>query len=102
MHGPDVAEVQRLLGVEDDGDYGPQTARAVADWKRARGVVPASRELDPLDTPAALVVSHSPFAWGVDGAHAVETAIALEAVAEIGLLTLALEPLVPPLPFGLP
>ena len=43
MHGPDVAEVQRLLGVDDDGDYGPETARAVADWKRARSVVPASR-----------------------------------------------------------
>ena len=49
MHGPDVAEVQRLLGVADDGDYGPETARAVADWKRARSVVPASRVLDPLE-----------------------------------------------------
>jgi peptidoglycan hydrolase-like protein with peptidoglycan-binding domain len=49
MHGPDVADVQRLLGVDDDGDYGPETARAVAGWKRARGVVPASRELDPLE-----------------------------------------------------
>jgi peptidoglycan hydrolase-like protein with peptidoglycan-binding domain len=49
MRGPDVAEVQRLLGVGDDGVFGPQTAGAVADWKRARGVVPASRELDPLE-----------------------------------------------------
>src|SRR4051812_16145600 len=49
MHGPDVAEVQRLLGVEDDGEFGPDTARAVGDWKRARGVVPASRDLDPLE-----------------------------------------------------
>jgi len=49
MHGPDVAEVQRLLGVADDGEFGPVTAGAVADWKRARGVVPASRELDPLE-----------------------------------------------------
>jgi peptidoglycan hydrolase-like protein with peptidoglycan-binding domain len=49
MHGPDVADVQRLLGVDDDGEYGPETARAVANWKRARGVVPASRELDPLE-----------------------------------------------------
>jgi peptidoglycan hydrolase-like protein with peptidoglycan-binding domain len=49
MHGPDVAELQRLLGVADDGQYGPDTARAVAGWKRARGVRPASGELDPLD-----------------------------------------------------
>src|SRR6476659_8638704 len=49
MHGPDVADVQRLLGVDDDGEYGPETARTVANWKRARGVVPASQELDPLE-----------------------------------------------------
>jgi hypothetical protein len=47
MRGRDVAEVQRLLGVEDDGDFGPETARAVAAWKRARGQKPASSELDP-------------------------------------------------------
>jgi hypothetical protein len=49
MHGLDVAEVQRLLGVADDGEFGPQTAHAVAAWKRARGMRPASKELDPLD-----------------------------------------------------
>jgi hypothetical protein len=49
MHGPDVAEVQRLLGVADDGVFGPETAHAVAGWKRARGVQPPSNELDPLD-----------------------------------------------------
>jgi hypothetical protein len=37
LHGPDVAEVQRMLGVEPDGIYGIVTAGAVVDWKRARG-----------------------------------------------------------------
>jgi hypothetical protein len=37
MRGPDVAEVQRLLGVDDDAIFGPVTAGAVAAWKRARG-----------------------------------------------------------------
>jgi hypothetical protein len=37
MHGRDVAEVQRLLGVDADGEYGPITAGAVAAWKRTRG-----------------------------------------------------------------
>ena len=49
MHGPDVAEVQRVLGVADDGEFGPDTARAVAGWKRARGARSASGELDPLE-----------------------------------------------------
>lgn len=49
MHGPDVAEVQRLLGVAADGEYGPVTASAVRGWKRARGVTPLTYALDPLD-----------------------------------------------------
>jgi hypothetical protein len=49
MHGRDVAAVQRLLGVDDDGEYGPITAGAAAAWKRSRGERPASRELDPDD-----------------------------------------------------
>jgi hypothetical protein len=49
MHGPDVAEVQRVLGVADDAEFGPDTARAVAGWKRARGARSASGELDPLE-----------------------------------------------------
>lgn len=54
MHGPDAAEVQRLLGIVDDGEYGPQTAGAVAAWKRSRGDRPASGELDPGDRRALL------------------------------------------------
>jgi peptidoglycan hydrolase-like protein with peptidoglycan-binding domain len=49
MHGPDVAAVQRLLGVDDDGIYGPVTAAAVAAWKRSRGEIDDSEELDPID-----------------------------------------------------
>ena len=50
-----------------------------------------SRELDPLETPAVLVASHGPFAWGVDVAQAVENATALEMVAEMALYTLVLK-----------
>ena len=48
--------------------------------------------VDPLETPAVLVASHGPFAWGADVDEAVENAIALEAVASMALNTLALEP----------
>ncbi len=47
LHGPDVAEVQRMLGVEADGAFGPLTAAAVAAWKRARGNRTPPHELTP-------------------------------------------------------
>jgi len=49
MHGLDVAELQRLLGVEDDGVYGPVTAAAVKAWKGARGSPGPSGNLSPAD-----------------------------------------------------
>lgn len=51
MHGPDVADVQRVLGLTPDGDYGPITAGAAVQWKREAGY-PESQlgnELSPLD-----------------------------------------------------
>ena len=37
MEGPDVVRAQRALGVPDDGEYGPVSASAAADWKRRSG-----------------------------------------------------------------
>ena len=37
MSGPDVARAQRVLGVPDDGEYGPVSASAAAEWKRRAG-----------------------------------------------------------------
>ena len=47
-------------------------------------------ELDPLSMPAVLVAGHGPFTWGKTAADAVTNAVALEAVAEMALGTLAL------------
>jgi hypothetical protein len=49
MHGRGVAEVQRLLGVEPDGEFGPITAAAVKGWKRSRGEATPSPHLTPAD-----------------------------------------------------
>jgi hypothetical protein len=49
MHGRDVAEVQRLLGVEADGEFGPVTAAAVVGWKRSRGDPKPSSDLTPAE-----------------------------------------------------
>jgi len=35
--GADVEYLQRQLGVTSDGEYGPETARAVRRWQKARG-----------------------------------------------------------------
>jgi L-ribulose-5-phosphate 4-epimerase len=51
----------------------------------------ASGGLHPLETPAVLVASHGPFAWGADVEDAVENAVALEFVAGLALQTLALK-----------
>jgi hypothetical protein len=49
MQGPDVAEAQRLLGVDADGVFGPITAAAVAAWKRSRGDADPTLELAEPD-----------------------------------------------------
>lgn len=40
MQGPAVAELQRRLGVPDDGKYGPQTLEAVERFQQARSLQP--------------------------------------------------------------
>jgi hypothetical protein len=45
MKGGDVVRVQRRLGVDDDGEYGPVTGGAAAAWKRRSGYLD-----DAIDT----------------------------------------------------
>jgi peptidoglycan hydrolase-like protein with peptidoglycan-binding domain len=73
LHGPDVAELQRMLGVEADGEFGPVTAAAVAAWKRARGFTP-SPELRPaahrlLLADVLLRAVRTMERWAVEGLH---------------------------------
>ncbi len=55
------------------------------------------RGLAPLHVPGVLVRGHAPFAWGGDGAQAVHNAVVLEAVAQMGLRTVALNPTAAPI-----
>jgi L-ribulose-5-phosphate 4-epimerase len=83
FHGP-VPVTRALAADEIHGDYEQRTGEVIVETFESRG-------LDPLQTPAALVASHGPFAWGIDVAQAVENATALEAVAELALYTLVLK-----------
>jgi L-ribulose-5-phosphate 4-epimerase len=73
------------------------------DYEWNTGVVIAERfaGLNPLDIPAVLVRSHGPFAWGPSGAKAVETAQALEIVAQMARDAIALNPAVESIPQAL-
>ena len=53
--------------------------------------------LNPDEMPAVLVHGHAPFVWGPTGAKAVETAYALEIVAEMALKTLQANPSAQPI-----
>ena len=54
--------------------------------------------LDPMRTPAALVVAHGPFAWGSDPMSALEHGIMLEETACLAFQTIALNPDISPVP----
>ncbi len=58
-------------------------------------------ELDPSRMPAMLVRGHGAFTWGPTGRKAVESAFALEIVAEMTLKAIQLNPDVQPLPRAL-
>ena len=48
--------------------------------------------IDPAQVPGVLVANHGPFTWGRDAAQALENAIVLESVAEMGIRTHLLNP----------
>jgi L-ribulose-5-phosphate 4-epimerase len=73
----------------------PLTEAEIADayeWNTGNVIVETFHDRDALDVPAVLVWRHGPFAWGPSGAKAVETAFALEVVAQMACQTLALAP----------
>jgi L-ribulose-5-phosphate 4-epimerase len=62
------------------------------EWETGNVIVERFRELDPDDFPGVLVNRHAPFAWGRSVAKAVETAVAIECVAQMALMSLQLAP----------
>jgi L-ribulose-5-phosphate 4-epimerase len=84
FHGP-VPTTRALEQNEIEDSYEERTGDVIVETFVGRGI-------DPLETPAALVLSHGPFAWGTNLEGAVENAVALEVVASLAFQTLALQP----------
>jgi L-ribulose-5-phosphate 4-epimerase len=78
----------------------PLTDEEIAsDYEGATGtaLVEAIAEHGASELPCALVRGHAPFCWGASPAKAVETAVTLEEVARMAMLTILLEPDAEPL-----
>lgn len=75
--------------IEVEGDY---------EWETGKVIVERFDQINPLQMPAVLVRNHGPFTWGKSAAVAVETALALEIVADMALASLQLNPTAKPAP----
>lgn len=75
----------------------PEEIAAGYEWETGELIVKtfAERALNPQEIPAILVRNHGPFTWGPSAAKAVETANALEIVAEMAHKALLLNPQAP-------
>ncbi len=62
------------------------------EWETGNVIVECFKDRNPAEVCAVLVHGHGPFVWGASGGAAVETALALEIVAEMALKTLQLNP----------
>ena len=71
------------------------------EWETGNVIVERFAKIDPLQVPAVLVRNHGPFAWGPNSKKALETALALEIVADMAQRTLALAPDAAPAPEAL-
>ena len=81
----------------------PMTASEIAEayeWETGNVIVErfGAAHLDPANVPAVLVNGHAPFVWGPTATKALETAFALEVIAEMASKALTLNPNVPSLP----
>ena len=73
----------------------PLSEREVEDGYEAHTgdvIVERFAELDPVTMPGVLVAGHAPFAGGQDADEAVKNAVALEAVANMALDALLIDP----------
>jgi L-ribulose-5-phosphate 4-epimerase len=79
----------------------PEEIASAYEWETGNVIVERFAGLDPHQVPAVLVHSHGPFVWGPGGKKAVESAFALEIVAEMAMKAMQLNPQIQPIPQSL-
>jgi L-ribulose-5-phosphate 4-epimerase len=67
------------------------------EWETGNIIVERFQCLNPEEVCAVLVHGHGPFSWGPSGVKAIETALALEIIAEMACKTLQLNPAATPI-----
>jgi L-ribulose-5-phosphate 4-epimerase len=88
----EVPVTRKMTAAEIAEAYEWETGNVIIE--RMRGGAPV---LDPEDCPGVLVNRHAPFTWGPSAAKAVETAVAVEAIARMALMSLQLAPNLEPI-----
>ncbi len=84
FNGP-IRCTRDLTEAECAADYEYNTGQAIVDAFGSPGV-------NPAEVPGALAASHGPFVWGDSAAESLKNAIICEAVAQMAIQTLALNP----------
>lgn len=90
FHGT-VPIVRALTQKEVEEDYEHHTGVAIAEALR-------QLKLDPLHMPAVLQLHHAPFTFGKSAQDSLNNSIALEMCARMALDSIALNPLLSPIP----
>jgi hypothetical protein len=78
-----VREIQKVVGVKEDGDYGPATTRAVAAWQRAHGL-PGDGKAGPATLAAMGLAAETPAPAAATPEPAPEPAAEVPAAAPVG------------------
>ncbi len=84
FNGP-IRCTRNLSAAECATDYEYNTGQAIVDLFGSPGH-------DPAEVPGALAANHGPFVWGDSAAESLKNAIICEAVAQMAIQTLALNP----------
>jgi len=79
---------RKMTKGEIEGEYEKETGLVITETFQGK---------NPDATPAVLVYSHGPFAWGTDPMDAVHNAVVLEEVAFMNLHAMMLEPGIMPM-----